>query len=292
MSPTTSAPVTPEPTKSAPVTNAPTTAAPTECEPAIDHQSLITEGEVELRVDHAVGDPPSYWQITYKNGTYSGDSVNGWCVDVDRRIQNRQTYHADMYSSYDANVYHTGAVDRADRLPLVNWMINNIPNGATVDATQCGLGTAFELSWREYQRIIWKIVDFKDGSEYIRDNQVEECVVDMVYDMVIEQADTDFEPDCSDANAKIALLIVVDTDDGTIQKQVLIAEVLLSDTKGCKEVCINDKDEPTLSPTVNPTLSPTVSPTTPAPVTSAPTTSAPVTPAPTTAAPTECEPSI
>jgi len=264
------------PITSAPTTGKPTTSAPVDCVPSIDHTALMTDGEVEVDVSHAKGDPPSYLQITYSNGTHSGESVSGWCVDVDRRI-GQKTYHADMYSSYEANQHHIGAVDRARNLTLVNWLINNIPNGDEVDATECGLGSHFELTWREYQRIIWKLVDFKDGSNLIKDNKVENCVVDMIVDIVLQQDDT-YEPDCNDSRAKIALLLVIDAEDGiTIKNQVVIAEVLLSSTGACVDPCVDDRQfSSRLLPTASNTLSPTTfPPTTLSPTTLTPTTSFP-----------------
>jgi len=235
----------------------PTFSPTRECVDGVDHVSLRTEGEISVRLDHAVGDPPSYLQMTFNNGTFSGESLPGWSVDVDRLIRNKKTYHADMYSSYEANQIHAGAVDKASNVAHLNWLINNIPNGATVDATMCGMGPEFEISWKEYQRIIWKLMDFKTGDNYIRDYQTEECIVDLVVDTVMEQGG-DYVPECSDPDAKIALMAVVDAEDGeTITHEVLVAEVLLQATTACDNICASS---PALSPSGSPSALPSTLP--------------------------------
>lgn len=92
----------------------------------------------------------SYFNINVSNTVLAGD-YDGWCVDVDRNLEDDDCFTADVYSSFET--LPTGAVDRPENFDRVNWLLNqNI-----IGQPSTGFGGTYTFG--DLQRAIWYLVD-------------------------------------------------------------------------------------------------------------------------------------
>jgi hypothetical protein len=106
---------------------------------------------VRVRVDYPGAN--SYWDITlvtcppgdWNYPVAQGNTLTGWCVDLDSTLENHHEYDAELWSSYDPGIPY----DDED-WPQVNWIINHKAD--------------FPLAtWEDFQEAIWYFIDH--GSE-------------------------------------------------------------------------------------------------------------------------------
>ncbi len=94
--------------------------------------------------------PQSYFQIEVSEGFLSGPH-KGWCVDTSTPITQETLLNGVAYSSYGD--FPDDIFDKAENLPAVNWLINNIFIGEQSDG---GFG-AFTMG--DIQRAIWILLE-------------------------------------------------------------------------------------------------------------------------------------
>jgi cell division septation protein DedD len=219
-----------------------------------DHDILSHNAEFNMHVECEPGAPDTYLGLSFGDnaGPYSNLVAGAWCIDIDRAIYCDSYVQVDSYSSYEP--VRPGAVDKPENLDLVNWLINNHPIESHVNIPGCYNGV---LGWEEYQEAVWTLVDNTQPS----DLQAQDCVVDWLVNQALTYGEG-YELSCDDPDAKIGVILVVDTDEGVITNQVLMAEISIANIDGVCECTPEPTPGPTLEPTPEPTPRPTPEPTT------------------------------
>eukprot|EP00339_Tiarina_fusa_P013059 CAMPEP_0117009144 /NCGR_PEP_ID=MMETSP0472-20121206/8388_1 /TAXON_ID=693140 ORGANISM="Tiarina fusus, Strain LIS" /NCGR_SAMPLE_ID=MMETSP0472 /ASSEMBLY_ACC=CAM_ASM_000603 /LENGTH=769 /DNA_ID=CAMNT_0004711347 /DNA_START=485 /DNA_END=2794 /DNA_ORIENTATION=+ len=212
----------------------------------------------------SIGSEPTDILATNYGGSLAGLQMSGWCVDLSRYASSGW-YWLDVYSSYDDFPFDN-VIDSPDKLPNVNWMINNYRLGVeyTVPGTfsdpHCGNSDAtFTLGWETMQNAVWRTIDRgrvsifgseEGAAEYLENQGADDC---LTYYMVHqnEMFGNYYEPSCDDVDAEIALLFIwdndtADADSNTVQQQVIIGQARLHDVAGactpiecCEELSID-----------------------------------------------------
>jgi len=235
----------------------------------LDHTALhnekhvlmeATNVEVEVYVQKGKDtEGTGYWILSFNEGQFKGvNNIRAWCVDLGRRIKQKR-YDADIVSSMDKDFFknnYVDAVDKPEILPSVNWLINNQPSNSTLKADDVNadfpdcLDDDHVITDQEFQLAVWTAIDLNSNPGRFWRNERDECVVKYLVKLLNSDDAMSYKPNCTNDEEQIGILVVVDTDevdeDGTvvtysnIKNQVLIGEVLLSETGMCK--CENNDD--------------------------------------------------
>jgi hypothetical protein len=215
----------------------------------LDHDFLTNNFELTANVQHRqgpTGDETSYWYIQFdddpaKAGSLAGLDLTGWCVDLSRGLGSG-TRTFDVFSTYDDWNYDH-ALDSPDKLPNVNWMINNFRLGEYYivpanHSDECGNSDeTIKLEWNTFQNSVWRTIDRGMTASGIHEQSAANKCLQWY---MVAQADAlgdGYVPSCDDPDAEVAVLVVYDDDsqDNTIKGQVIIGEVKLSELPGaCK----------------------------------------------------------
>jgi len=202
----------------------------------IDHSQVLNENGVEVSVSirNAVNTADDgYMNLNFNDGKFQDiPDIKAWCVDLSRPIGSK-TYDVDVLSSLDVNVtevVYTDAVDKPEYLPSINWLINEHPSGSMITIEDCR--NNHTITDQEFQLAVWILVDNHTDPSSHWDGENDECVVDHLVEEGLSHSD--YEPDCSNLDEIIGLLVIVDDNDNNILRQTLVAEVLLSETDVCK----------------------------------------------------------
>jgi hypothetical protein len=243
---------------------------------AIDEQYLTYQGEVSVNVytpsdQPGVNDGPIayfYFKFADVSGPLNGLEFPGWCIDLSRGLGTKE-FSMDVFSSYD-DVDFDNAIDKPQMLPNVNWLINTyklnttvtVPTNHNDKCTNTEQDETFVIEWGSLQNAIWSLMDSGSTSAGIyRDHYADEdaedfakfdgtassyqganeCLGEFLYLEALNKGNG-FVPDCSDPDAEIAVVFVLDHDDieNKIVGQVVIGEVPLSAIPGIcqpKECC-------------------------------------------------------
>mmetsp|Transcript_26014 Transcript_26014/g.39964 ORF Transcript_26014/g.39964 Transcript_26014/m.39964 type:complete len:740 (+) Transcript_26014:71-2290(+) len=226
----------------------------------LDHDFLMGNMEISVTLEGQQGPNESeisYWYVTVDSdpvlgGSLAGLSMNAWCVDLSRGF-GAGVFTLDVFSTYDDWNYDN-ALDSPEKLPNVNWLINTYRLGdeVTVPASHnenCGAqDEVAEVDWRTMQNAVWRIVDRGLTADGAYENADANKCLEW---FLIAEADANgnnFEPDCNDPDAELAILMILDDDsvENTIEAQVIIGEVKLSNLPGactpqecCEELVVD-----------------------------------------------------
>mmetsp|Transcript_92600 Transcript_92600/g.138812 ORF Transcript_92600/g.138812 Transcript_92600/m.138812 type:complete len:743 (-) Transcript_92600:817-3045(-) len=200
----------------------------------------------------SIGSEPTDILATNYGGSLAGLQMSGWCVDLSRYASSGW-YWLDVYSSYDDFPFDN-VIDSPDKLPNVNWMINNFRLGEsyTIPANaneHCGDSDAdIALQWQTMQNAVWRTVDKGALNEaYYEQSGSDKCLLWYMVDQNAQYGDN-YEPSCDDPDAEMAVILIVDSNsvENKITKQVIIGEARLHDIEGacvpaecCEELSIN-----------------------------------------------------
>jgi len=200
-----------------------------------DHDQVLNENGVEVSVSvrnakktHDDG----YLNLNFNAGKFENiKNIKAWCIDLSRRIATKN-YDVDVLSSLDVDVtetLYTDAVDKPEYLPSVNWMINTHPSGSKVTIENCT--DDHTITDQEFQLAVWGLVDDDTNPGRFWKNEKDDCVVDYLNKTAYDNMN--YEPDCTDFEALIGLIVIVDDDAGKVLKQTLVAEVKLHASGVC-----------------------------------------------------------
>lgn len=225
----------------------------------LNHTKILSSEEevaISVRVaQRSEGD--GLFDLNFITGEFAGmNDIRAWCVDLSRSLGSGD-YNFDVFSSLDTSgVIHSDAVDKPELLPAINWLINKHPSGSTIDVDHCK-AYGHTITDQEFQLATWLVIDDADTDTVYSswENEEDRCVVHHLAETAREF--DDYQPSCYDKDAKIGLLLVVDSDEGSdfIENQVLIAEIGIGNACDC--VSRIEAEEPTSTPTPGPTDSPT-----------------------------------
>jgi len=173
----------------------------------VDHELFQENKEIAVQFTKGGGsDDGAAWDVAFSAGDhiFSGLSAEAWSVDLDRDLTDG-SYMVDTYSAYD-NWYRFNAIDKKHNIPLVNWLINHLPDGTEVPASQgCSAAT---VSINDFQNAIWDLVDHDSSTRLSGDDCVRAWLVEEA-----KSQGVDYEPSCEDAvDSKIAVLLIIDAD--------------------------------------------------------------------------------
>jgi hypothetical protein len=204
-----------------------------------DHDQVLNENgsEVSVSVRNAKKtDDDGYLNLNFNEGKFENiPNIKAWCVDLGRSIK-KGDYQMDVLSSLDVNAtdtdygVYTDAVDKPEYLPSINWLFNNHPSGSTITIPNCT--DYHDITDQEFQLAVWGLVDNHTNPDQYWKNEEDECVVEHLKDEA--KLHMDFEPNCSDPEALIGLIVIVDDDEtGEVLKQTLVAEIKLRESGVC-----------------------------------------------------------
>jgi len=220
----------------------------------INHTLIGDETEVSIKVTNSALNSDGYYQVNFIEGQFVNvTDAKTWCVDVNRSISAGFSYRADTFSSYgnDTALLEYGAVDKPQFLPAVNYLMNEHPVGSVINVPGC---VNNNITDHEFQVAVWTLIDASPYPHLLVEGEVQ-CVVDFLVE--VGYNNPSYEPNCTDPDAVIGVLQVVDNWFGEILYQVLISEILLSQTEACE--CYDGGGAKTEPPTGAPTLAPTPS---------------------------------
>jgi hypothetical protein len=216
----------------------------------IDTSALTSTPTVVANVLHSAGDDDiAYWFIVVESGPLVGLRLSGWCVDLSRGLGSG-TKTFEMFSTYDDWNYDH-ALDSPEKLPNVNWMINNFHLGETITVpaganNYCDATNSQDIvvDWNTFQNAVWRTVDLADRDDGVVHEQsgANKCL-EWYMRGEAESNGNNFEPDCTDPDAEMAVLLVYNDviGDNTINGQVIIGEVKLAETDFCKpQLCCEE----------------------------------------------------
>jgi len=202
-----------------------------------DHDQVLNENGVEVSVsvrNAKKTDDDGYLNLNFNGGKFENiTNIKAWCIDLSRRIKTNN-YDVDVLSSLDVDVtetIYTDAVDKPEYLPSINWMFNNHPSGSKITITNCT--DDHSITDQEFQLAVWGLVDNHTNPNKFWKNEEHDCVVNHLKREASTPKNMDYEPDCTDFEALIGLIIIVDDDAGNVLKQTLVAEVKLHASGVC-----------------------------------------------------------
>jgi len=206
----------------------------------LDTNMVLNESdtEVTVTVNNAFtnNDDDGYFGLVFSEGRFKDlGRIKAWCIDIERTI-GFQEYKVDIFSSLQPELFtkdYPEAVDEPEHVPAINWLINNYSSGTTVADTvsNCIIGGVHNITDREFQLAVWSLVDDVSGVIPVNPGEYKQCVVDFLVSQAMEHKD--YVPDCTNPLELIGLIVIVDDEEREIKNQVLIMEVLLSDTRLC-----------------------------------------------------------
>jgi len=200
-----------------------------------DHDQVLNENGVEVNVSVRNAkrtEDDGYLNLNFNTGKFQDiPDIKAWCVDLGRSIR-KGDYEMDVLSSLDVDVTETlykDAVDKPEYLPSINWLFNNHPSGSTITIPLCV--DDHSITDQEFQLAVWGLVDRDTDPDRYWKREEHGCVVDHLKLLAADQMD--FQPDCSDPEALIGLIVIVDNDEGEVLRQTLVAEILLRESGVC-----------------------------------------------------------
>jgi len=108
-------------------------------------------------------------------------------------------------------------------------MINTHPSGSKITIDNCT--DDHSITDQEFQLAVWGLVDDDTNPGRFWKNEKDDCVVDYLNKTAYDNMN--YEPDCTDFEALIGLIVIVDDDAGKVLKQTLVAEVKLHASGVC-----------------------------------------------------------
>ena len=160
-------------------------------------ENLETEGVggVKFRVLQPNG-TRSYFRTEIETpGFLEGYDYVGWCIDSKGGIASGRWYEpATVYSSYgDLPVELTDSIfDYPERLPLVNWIVNNIIAG---EAAPDGLGN---YTRGDIQRAMWQLMEAYPNEEDVNEGPFSQARIDKIIELAYEDDGLNFVPKCGE----------------------------------------------------------------------------------------------
>jgi hypothetical protein len=201
----------------------------------MDNDAVLNENGTEVSVtvlNTNSGTDDGYYALKFSEGRFEGSgALKAWCVDLSRDIEFKE-YHVDIFSSMQTDLFTTqypDAVDKPNYIPSINWLINTYSSGTEVTFVDCDDNHV--ITDREFQLAVWSLVDDETDPASSFPGEAMECVID---NLVSEAMNfTDYKIDCTDIEEEIGLIVIVDDAANNITNQVMIMEVLLSNTNIC-----------------------------------------------------------
>jgi len=201
----------------------------------MDNDAVLNENGTEVSVtvlNTNSGTDDGYYALKFSEGRFADSGeLKAWCIDLSRNIGYKE-YHVDIFSSMQTDLFTTqypDAVDKPEYIPSINWLINTYSSGTEVTFVDCDDNHV--ITDREFQLAVWSLVDDEADPASFFPGEAMECVID---NLVSEAMDfTEYKVNCTDIEEEIGLIVIVDDAANNITNQVMIMEVLLSNTNIC-----------------------------------------------------------
>lgn len=195
-----------------------------------DHESISDENEVSVHITRGVDAyVDGYWRVDFLSGQFANiNDARSWCVDLNRSITT-DTYSVDLYSTMNTSHYvPVGAVDVPENIWAVNFLINKPFLGN--DLWCSDVNDFLPVHHDDMQMAIWGLLD-NSGVPSIDTPDSHPCLVAELMARALEN--TDYVPNCHEYDAKVAVMLIVDSNDGVITNQPVVSEIPLRQTDIC-----------------------------------------------------------